>query len=921
MCQLLALLPAAPCCLHGPGRSSVKSLTYGSHCHRLLVHGAAARNISAQRFGLSRLTAAPGMANLLPVGSTASFISGEAASVASSPSLGSKGFFCRHTPNGSLCKFCKRPDTTENPLLFKRGDQPFLPWRREFGQECNICSYAILDSSEFKAMTTSALIELVGTPEGHERYVNACVIPYEEKKNASNGKRVQSSPVAKTSTQVTASAYAGLKYEKQLGVLWPVAIYKLPEHEGKIPPRRAIQTHVINGQKVRGVLRDPKLGCPLGCYSITGLAMTGAEKSSTVADSKDDIDNETEEMFERAQKRSRVTAKASTARDADGQEVSMTRLAGATYVQNDDSSDEDALLNSIWGSRVVADDGSDEAGGEGNSKKRRSKPPGEPANRKMPKATPGAPAKAGAFAPGSASKKFHQELDLGEQVCLIAEQMLKNLKDPMAYLSIARKFFESTKNKLTGRLTCELVKSYSTERNGTENTRGLQLLDKLRELQKKVAAAEDAVHCLHATEGEQATGEALLASLKKASDGGVDIARNAYEVVTMRAFRNSMDQNKFNECRRLLMVEAVGDEEPHPLGLTHLTGKDAAQVQKAIVSKGVCDLALAEDHPHNVTRLREFVTAMAGASFLTEAMQSEVDRFHSVVTAPDSTDDEDLIKRKKQYDELIADRRGLFSKPATLFPCGMRAMSDAAMAFEQAVADKGLELVLSTACKLADALEVSKVKGHGAFKADGVLHLPQKPEYQTLLKHQAHILANSSKRFQQQSSEELGKIASLQEVYMTHCLRACQDMCEATVVNAMASIAEVLSAEGVDPPPPGWRIANEQQFQVAVTFLDQIDRSKLTAVLPNGLVQRFFDGLEVHRALVKSLQQALGWIGGVRAGVGSPLASELAPLLLWLTENPLSDEKTKKMISQKIREQLVDIKQRTTAQAKAFNTT
>ena len=236
MCQLLALLPAAPCCLHGPGRSSVKSLTYGSHCHRLLVHGAAARNISAQRFGLSRLTAAPGMANLLPVGSTASSISGEAASVASSPSLGSKGFFCRHTPNGSLCKFCKRPDTTENPLLFKRGDQPFLPWRREFGQECNICSYAIRDSSEFKAMTTRALIELVGTPEGHERYMNACVIPYGEKKNASNGKRVQSSPGAKTSTQVTASAYAGLKYEKQLGVLWPVAIYKLPEYEGKIPP-------------------------------------------------------------------------------------------------------------------------------------------------------------------------------------------------------------------------------------------------------------------------------------------------------------------------------------------------------------------------------------------------------------------------------------------------------------------------------------------------------------------------------------------------------------------------------------------------------------------------------------------------------------------------------------------------------------
>jgi len=31
------------------------------------------------------------------------------------------------------------------------------------------------------------LVELVSTPEGHERYMNACVIPYEEQKNKTNG--------------------------------------------------------------------------------------------------------------------------------------------------------------------------------------------------------------------------------------------------------------------------------------------------------------------------------------------------------------------------------------------------------------------------------------------------------------------------------------------------------------------------------------------------------------------------------------------------------------------------------------------------------------------------------------------------------------------------------------------------------------
>lgn len=139
-------------------------------------------------------------------------------------------------------------------------------------------------------------------------------------------------------------------------------------------------------------------------------------------------------------------------------------------------------------------------------------------------------------------------------------------------------------------------------------------------------------------------------------------------------------------------------------------------------------------------------------------------------------------------------------------------------------------------------------------------------------------------------------------------------------MNAVASIVEELSPEGGDPPAPEWRATSEHHVKVALTFLDQIDRSELATVLPKELVHRFFDSLEVHRALAKSLQQALGWIDGVREGVVSPLASELAPLLAWLAEHPLSGVETKKMISQKILDKLARVKQWITAQAKAANT-
>lgn len=54
-----------------------------------------------------------------------------------------------HKPVGSKCKYCHRLDTDPNPLEASKHIQPCLPWRREFGLECNICPYFVCNAPEY----------------------------------------------------------------------------------------------------------------------------------------------------------------------------------------------------------------------------------------------------------------------------------------------------------------------------------------------------------------------------------------------------------------------------------------------------------------------------------------------------------------------------------------------------------------------------------------------------------------------------------------------------------------------------------------------------------------------------------------------------------------------------------------------------
>lgn len=190
-------------------------------------------------------------------------------------------YFSRHIPCGAVCKYCHRKDTDANPMTHQCTNQPTIPWRRQFGQECAICMYAIKGSESYAKMSVTDIVVENRDPAKRAEFMEQVVKPYEERKNGSGGKRVYQSG-KKTAMSTTAKQYCALEYKNTVGILWPIAIYNASVDTGP-PSRRLIQTHIINGQRVRGILRDPTHGCPPGCFEVYGVSGTSAEKSSVLA--------------------------------------------------------------------------------------------------------------------------------------------------------------------------------------------------------------------------------------------------------------------------------------------------------------------------------------------------------------------------------------------------------------------------------------------------------------------------------------------------------------------------------------------------------------------------------------------------------------------------------------------------------------
>ena len=238
-----------------------------------------------------------------------------------------------------------RSDESDNPLHgYGQGSiyQQKLPWRRPTGAECAICVFAIDNHSEYAAKKAT-LAEENKDPQKLKDCMANCVHPYEEQKKSTR-RRVKKAK--QEVVNVSADTYSSFDYEKMCGILWPVKL-----HDAKFGKagKKGISTHVIDGKKIRGIVKSEALGNPEGTYKI-GSKSGSSITMSTKRSSQDDMEDETEQLFEKGQKRMRMNLSQSGKDEA--ATFKMSSLDGAPAVKGQDDSDDD-LLTDIWGKRIL----------------------------------------------------------------------------------------------------------------------------------------------------------------------------------------------------------------------------------------------------------------------------------------------------------------------------------------------------------------------------------------------------------------------------------------------------------------------------------------------------------------------------------------------------------------------------------------
>ena len=253
-------------------------------------------------------------------------------------------------PCGAVCRFCKRKDTDPNPLTYLLHVCSTLQWRRKHGLVCNICPYFIENDEEYCTKDSDKLCERLENPEEQGKY-NTKLVSYISNNNETNGNRAAPNKAKKTDVAVTAYSSDKVQYQKVCGNVWPLWLYK--KEKGVAPPRRLVQTHNINGQRVRGVLMNPADGAPVGCFILPGISEYGISRETDVAKSSGDMDGkELDNVFENAHKKSRISTTLVKRKDADGNEHTTLRARFKDDLASNDSENDDAILASVWGKRV-----------------------------------------------------------------------------------------------------------------------------------------------------------------------------------------------------------------------------------------------------------------------------------------------------------------------------------------------------------------------------------------------------------------------------------------------------------------------------------------------------------------------------------------------------------------------------------------
>ena len=252
---------------------------------------------------------------------------------------------------GLACRRCKREyrktrNTLKAAVGAAKSPSPFLELARPGATECKPCRN--VKRWAFPTWEVKDLLESIDNDEVFFVKYVIVVFLYEDMSMDKIGAVISCADrlPGPLQLQVYSESSVAIEGALMLGVLWPIDMYRA-HNDGKYPPKQLVKNYTHNGMRIRGLIREPVHGNPIGTIQLTEKVSEGIRKSGKLGDSTTAArgEDQIQELYEALRSNSAVSVTAVAKKDDDHEDV-----LGVSFKFGDKSFADDAgdFLNSLW---------------------------------------------------------------------------------------------------------------------------------------------------------------------------------------------------------------------------------------------------------------------------------------------------------------------------------------------------------------------------------------------------------------------------------------------------------------------------------------------------------------------------------------------------------------------------------------------
>jgi len=295
--------------------------------------------------------------------------------------------------------------------------------------------------------------------------------------------------------------------------------------------------------------------------------------------------------------------------------------------------------------------------------------------------------------------------------------------------------------------------------NGTDDTRGILLLNDLRQAEKAIVPLKRLVFLLQNDKDTSEAAHRLDNQIKVCDDlPTIKVSGMAFKIAHFRAASGA-----FNDQMLLMFVELLNPHGAHALGLQLMNEPLQESAQEHLLVSNLLNILRkgqsTEEVDASKTKLKELLRIICGhpdlqmpaLQILNTALQTDVTNLNKVVNHGDYTFEE--FKEAKK--DLETNPKCKFHKAFTLFDVGIVLMNEASLMLFRYEADEGYLVEIKATESEISKLALPTVSN---ICADGQFQFPNATEWKAIHKSLAYLRANASERFLKMSAETFADI-------------------------------------------------------------------------------------------------------------------------------------------------------------------